>query len=131
MHSDKQYIKGMLEAGASGYLFKNCTFKELIEAVHSVFSGNQYLSPQITETILSDYLKKKETIPDVGSELTQRESEILKLIAEGKQTGEISKMLFVSVKTISTHRQHLLEKLNLRTTADLVKYAIKKRIISL
>lgn len=131
MHSDKQYIKGMLEAGASGYLFKNCSFKELIEAIHVVFSGNQYLSPQITETILTDYLKKKEMIPDVGPELTQRESEILKLISEGKQTGEISKMLFVSVKTISTHRQHLLEKLNLKTTADLVKYAIKKGIISL
>jgi two-component system response regulator NreC len=131
MHSDKQYIKGMLEAGASGYLFKNCTYNELIEAINTVFAGKKYLSDQITEIVIQDYLGKEEVTQNNDPELTERESEILKLIAEGKQTREISDLLFVSVKTIGTHKQHILEKLNLKTTTDLVKYAIKKGIITL
>lgn len=131
MHSDKQYIKGMLEAGASGYLFKNCAYDELIEAIHTVNAGKKYLSDKITEIMIQDYLGKEESIPESDSELTERESEILKLIAEGASTSEISELLFVSVKTIGTHKQHLLEKLNLKTSTDLVKYAIKKGIISL
>jgi DNA-binding NarL/FixJ family response regulator len=131
MHSDKQYIKGMLEAGASGYLFKNCAYDELIEAIHTVNAGKKYLSDKITEIMIQDYLGKEESIPETDSELTERESEILKLIAEGVSTSEISELLFVSVKTIGTHKQHLLEKLNLKTSTDLVKYAIKKGIISL
>lgn len=131
MHSDKQYIKGMLEAGASGYLFKNCAYDELIEAIHTVNAGKKYLSDKITEIMIQDYLGKEESMPETDSELTERESEILKLIAEGVSTSEISELLFVSVKTIGTHKQHLLEKLNLKTSTDLVKYAIKKGIISL
>jgi len=131
MHSDKQYIKGMLEAGASGYLFKNCAYDELIEAIHTVNAGKKYLSDKITEIMIQDYLGKEERMPESDSELTERESEILKLIAEGASTSEISELLFVSVKTIGTHKQHLLEKLNLKTSTDLVKYAIKKGIISL
>ena len=131
MHSDKQYIKGMLEAGASGYLFKNCAYDELIEAIHTVNAGKIYLSDRITEIMIQDYLGKEESMPETDSELTERESEILKLIAEGVSTSEISELLFVSVKTIGTHKQHILEKLNLKTSTDLVKYAIKKGIISL
>ncbi len=131
MHSDKQYIKGMLEAGASGYLFKNCAYDELIEAIHTVNSGKKYLSDVITEIMIQDYLGKEENNPESDAELTERESEILKLIAEGVPTSEISELLFVSVKTIGTHKQHLLEKLNLKTSTDLVKYAIKKGIVSL
>jgi len=131
MHSEKQFIKGMLEAGASGYLFKNCAYDELIEAIHTVNAGKKYLSDKITEIMIQDYLGKEESIPETDSELTEREAEILKLIAEGVPTSEISELLFVSVKTIGTHKQHLLEKLNLKTSTDLVKYAIKKGIISL
>jgi len=131
MHSDKQYIKGMLEAGASGYLFKNCAYDELIEAIHTVNAGKKYLSDRITEIMIQDYLGKEESMPETDSELTERESEILKLIAEGVSTSEISELLFVSVKTIGTHKQHILEKLNLKTSTDIVKYAIKKGIISL
>lgn len=131
MHSDKQYIKGMLEAGASGYLFKNCAYDELIEAIHTVHAGKKYLSDKITEIMIQDYLGKEESMPESDSELTERESEILKLIAEGVSTSEISELLFVSVKTIGTHKQHILEKLNLKTSTDIVKYAIKKGIISL
>jgi len=131
MHSDKQYIKGMLEAGASGYLFKNCAYDELIDAIHTVYAGKKYLGEKITEIMIQDYLGKEESMPESDSELTERESEILKLIAEGVSTSEISELLFVSVKTIGTHKQHILEKLNLKTSTDLVKYAIKKGIISL
>jgi len=131
MHSEKQYIKGMLEAGAAGYLFKNCTYNELIEAIHTVNAGKKYLSDRITDILIQDYLGKEESMPESDSELTERESEILKLIAEGVPTSEISELLFLSVKTIGTHKQHLLEKLNLKTSTDLVKYAIKKGIITL
>jgi DNA-binding NarL/FixJ family response regulator len=131
MHSEKQYIKGMLEDGAAGYLFKNCAYDELIEAIHTVKAGKKYLSDKITEIMIRDYLGKEESMSEPDSELTERESEILKLIAEGVPTSEISELLFLSVKTIGTHKQHLLEKLNLKTSTDLVKYAIKKGIISL
>jgi DNA-binding NarL/FixJ family response regulator len=131
MHSDKQYIKGMLEAGASGYLFKNCAYDELIEAIQTVNSGKKYLSEMITEIMIQDYLGKEENNPESDAELTERESEILKLIAEGVPTSRISELLFVSVKTIGTHKQHLLDKLNLKTSTDLVKYAIRKGIVSL
>lgn len=131
MHAEKQYIKGMFEAGASGYLFKNCAYDELIRAIRTVHNGKKYLSERITEIMISDYLGKEEDLPVTDSELTERESEILKLIAEGVSTSDISDRLFVSIKTIGTHKQHILEKLNLKTTTDLVKYAIKKGIISL
>jgi len=131
MHAEKQYIKGMFEAGASGYLFKNCSYDELIKALHTVSSGEKYLSKKITEIMIQDYLGKEENVTVFTAELTERESEILKLIAEGHSVSEISERLFVSVKTIGTHKQHILEKLNLKTTTDLVKYAIRKGIIML
>ena len=95
MHSEKQFIKGMLEAGASGYLFKNCAYDELIEAIHTVNTGKKYLSDKITEIMIQDYLGKEESIPETDSELTEREAEILKLIAEGVPTSEISELLSV------------------------------------
>lgn len=131
MYSDKHFIKGMLEAGASGYLLKSCTYDQLIEAINAVYSGKKYLSNKITEVIIHDYLGKEEEIPNNDPKLSERESEILKLFAEGKTSREISELLFVSVKTVGTHKQHILEKLELKTTTDLVKYALKKGIISL
>jgi len=130
MHSDKHYIKGMLEVGASGYLLKNSTHNQVMEAVKSVYNGKKYLSSTITEVLIDNYLGKDEQSNE-ESLLTQRESEILKLIAEGISTRDIAKKLFVSVKTIGTHKQNILEKLNLKSTTDLVKYAIKHEIISL
>ena len=131
MHSDKHDVKGMLEAGACGYLFKNCTYDQLIEAINTVYAGKKYLSDIITEVIIQDYMGKEENIPNDDSKLTERESEILKLFAEGKQTREISELLFISVKTVGTHKQHILEKLELNTPTDLVKFALKKGIITL
>lgn len=130
MHAEKNYIKEALEAGASGYLFKDCTYDQLIEAIHTVHQGKKYLSGNITEVLIRDYLNK-EAVPETKAELSEREAEILKLIAEGKTTREIADMLFISVKTVGTHKQHILENLQLKTTADLIKYAIKKGIVSL
>lgn len=131
IHANKQYIKGMLEVGSSGYLFKNCSFDELIKAIQTVHQGKKYLSEKITEIIIQEYLNNEEIVSTASSNLTLRESEILKLIAEGVPVSDISNRLFVSIKTINTHKQHILEKLNLKTTTDIIKYALKKGIISL
>ncbi len=131
MHADSQYIKEMLEAGAFGYVFKNCTYDQLIEAIQNVYGGKKHLGEEITEIILQDYLGKEDKPPVHDPKLTQREFEILKLFAEGKTAREVADTLFISVKTVGTHKQNILEKLELKTTADLVKYALKQGIISL
>lgn len=131
MHTDKQYIKGMLESGASGYLLKNSTVDQTIEAIRSVYGGKKYLSSTITEVLIDNYLGKDSNNGFDSGELTNREFQILKLYAEGKETREIAKMLFLSVKTVGTHRQNICEKLNIRNTAEMVKYAIKHEIINL
>jgi len=131
MHSDKHYIKSMLEAGVDGYLFKNCTYNQLIDAIKTVSSGKKYLSGDITETLINDYLNKETDKENNQSELTERELDVLKLYAEGKTTREISDTLFVSIKTVGTHRQHIMEKLDIKTTVEMIKYALKKGIITL
>lgn len=130
MHAEKKYIKEALEAGAFGYLFKDCTYDQLIEAINTVYQGKKYLSNKITEVLIEDYLNK-EAVPESKAELSEREAEILKLIAEGKTTREIADLLFISVKTVGTHKKHILENLQLKSTADIIKYAIKKGIVSL
>ncbi len=129
MHSEKHFIKGMLDAGAYGYLFKNCAFDELISSIKSVYNGKKYLSHKITEVLIDEYIGKP-SIEGKDSGLSDREIEILKLIAEGLSSRDIADKLFVSVKTVGTHKKNILDKLNLNSTADLVKYAIKKGIIT-
>ncbi len=131
MHADKQYIKGILEAGAYGYLFKNCTYNQLIEAINTVYAGKKYLSDTITEVLIQDYLGKGPDASAGKAPLTARETEVLKLLAEGKSIREISEILFLSIKTIGTYKQNILDKLELKSTTDIVKYALKKGIISL
>ncbi|MBU2649561.1 MAG: response regulator transcription factor [Bacteroidetes bacterium] len=131
MHSDRDYIKSMLEAGASGYLFKNCSYHQLIEAIKSVYSGKKYLSDDITEVVINDYLHHESDVTPSDTVLSERESEILKLYAEGKSSREIADLLFVSVKTIGTHKQNILNKLGLKTIPDMVKYALKSGMIPL
>lgn len=131
MHSEKHFIKGMLEAGAYGYLFKNCNYDDLIDAINTVYAGKKYLSDDITEFIIHDYIGKQKDTESEDPQLSEREMEILKGFAEGKSSREISDQLFISIKTVGTHKQNILEKLNLNSTADMVKYAIKKGIISL
>jgi len=131
MHSDRQFVKGILEAGADGYLLKNCTYRQLIDAIQSVHAGKKYLSEDITEMVIQGYLDPAEEVSEGQDDLSEREREILKLYAEGKSTREISEKLFISVKTVGTHKQHIFEKLGLNSNADMVKYAIKEGLISL
>lgn len=129
MHSDKQYVSGILKAGADGYLLKNCTYQQLTDAIKSVYEGKKTLSDDITNLVISGYLEPSVSEGDGSSKLSSRELEILKLFAEGKSTREISEKLFISVKTVGTHKQHILEKLNLKSTTDMVKFALKNGII--
>ena len=131
MHSDKQFVKGMLEAGTDAYLLKNCTHQQLLEAVHSVYNGKKYLSEDITELVISGYLDGPNAADDKYAELSEREKEIFILLAEGVSTREIGEKLFISVKTVGTHKQNILEKLGLKNNSDIVKYALKKGLIQL
>ncbi len=131
MHSDKQFVKGMLEAGTDAYLLKNCTHQQLLEAVHSVYNGKKYLSEDITELVISGYLDGPNAPDDNYAELSEREKEIFILLAEGVSTREIGEKLFISVKTVGTHKQNILEKLGLKNNSDIVKYALKKGLIQL
>src|SRR5690554_787646 len=130
MHSDRQFVKGVLEAGADGYLLKNCTYRQLIDAIQSVVSGKKYLSDDITEMVIQGYLDPEEEIEN-KNDLSERELEVLKLYAEGKSTREISERLFISVKTVGTHKQHIFEKLGIKSNADMIKYAIREGLIQL
>ncbi len=131
MHSDRQYVKGILEAGADGYLLKNCTYKQLTEAILSVNVGKKILSEDITELVIKGYLDPIKPDAEGLDELSEREMEILKLFAEGKSTREISDKLFISVKTVGTHKQHILSKLNLKNSTDIIKFALKHGLIHL
>ncbi len=132
MHSDRRFVLEMLKAGASGYLLKDSAFEELVTAVHTVMTGQSYLSPRITDIVVKEYLynlpKNESTVFTV---LTVREREVLQLLAEGKSTKQIASTLNLSVKTVETHRQQIMDKLEIRTVAELTKYAIREGLTSL
>ncbi len=132
MHSDRRFVLQMLKAGASGYLLKDSAFEELALAIQTVMSGQPYLSPKITDVVIKEYIHNlpgNETT--VFTALTTREREVLQLLAEGKTTKQIASFLNVSVKTIETHRQQMMEKLNIHSIAELTKYAIREGLTSL
>jgi two-component system, NarL family, response regulator NreC len=132
MHSDRRFVLQMLKAGASGYLLKDSAFEELITAIHTIMMGQPYLSPKVMDVVVKEYLHglaKNET--SVFTALTAREREVLQLLAEGKSTKQIASLLNVSVKTIETHRQQLMEKLGIHSIAELTKYAIREGLTSL
>ena len=132
MHSDKKFVTEMLAAGASGYLLKDCAFEELMNAVRMVLLNRTYVSPEIAGPLLKEYANH--TNSDSVQEhpaLTSRERKVIQLIAEGKSTKEIATMLHVSVKTVEKHRWNIMEKLQLRSVAELTKYAIREGLTSL
>ena len=132
MYSDRRYVIGMLKAGVSGYLLKSCAFDELANAVNAVVKNQSYISPQIADTVLQDYTRNL-SINDTStvSALTPREREVLQLIAEGLTSTQIASRLFVSEKTVSTHRRQIMEKLNIYSIAELTKYALREGLTSL
>ncbi len=132
MHSDKRFVLQMLKAGASGYLLKDSAFEELIIAIKTVMSNQSYLSPKITDVVLKEYLQTvSRGDVSVFSVLTHREREVLQMLAEGRSTKEIAASLSISVKTIETHRQQIMDKLKIRSVAELTKYAIREGLTSL
>jgi len=127
MHTDRRFVYQMLRAGASGYLIKECSFKELVRAIRMVIANRTYLSPGIMDVVVKDYVRPPAySDSPSSSNLTIRESEVLQLVAEGHSTSQIAKSLHVSVKTIETHRQNLLAKINTKGIAGLTKYAIRE-----
>jgi RNA polymerase sigma factor (sigma-70 family) len=132
MHSDKRFISEIFKAGASGYLLKESAFEELIKAIRAVMRNQTYIRPQIASQMLKEYLNLTNMDnTSVFSILSPREREVLQLLAEGKSTKEIADNLNVSVKTIETHRQQIMEKLNIHNIAELTKYAIREGLTSL
>jgi DNA-binding NarL/FixJ family response regulator len=131
MHSEKEYVKGVLEAGADGYLLKNCTYRQLTDAIQSVYEGKKYLSQDITEQVITGYLSPSKSETNDYESLSHREKEIFMLFTEGKSTREIADDLFISVKTVNTHKQNILDKLQLKSNTDIVKYALKNGLIHL
>ena len=132
VHSEKEYVSGMLQAGASAYLLKDSAFRELAEAIRTVTQNQTYISPKIAGTLIQDYREKlKSEDTSIFNILTKREREILQLLAEGKTVKQIAGELFLSVKTIESHRQNIMNKLDIYSIPELVKYAIRHGIISL
>jgi two-component system response regulator NreC len=132
MHSDSLFVTEMLKSGASGYLLKDCAFEELTQAIHAVVAGNTYLSPSISGVVINDYLHRLAKVDLTASDvLTDREIEVLQLIAEGNSTKQTALKLHISVKTVETHRRQIMNKLDIYTIAELTKYAIRKGLTSL
>ena len=132
MHETDQYLSAMLEVGVSGYLVKTTTSRELISAIKAVHQGDVYLYPSIARMLVGDYLQRVKSGEEKTSYdgLTPREREILRYIAEGRQNRESAQLLFISLRTVQAHRSNLMEKLGAHDRTQLVKYAIRKGIIS-
>jgi DNA-binding NarL/FixJ family response regulator len=131
VHSNGRFVADMLEAGATGYVLKDCLFDELVQAIQTVSAGNTYLSSRITGVVVEDYIKRLVKVADSPlSSLTSREREVLQLVAEGKSTKQIALELHVSTKTVDAGRRKIMGKLNAHTIVDLVKIAIVENLIS-
>jgi DNA-binding NarL/FixJ family response regulator len=132
VHRAEEYILATFRAGADGYLLKDSTHSELLMAVKKVLNGTHYISPEISEKVIEGYIEGKKSLKSRTSweTLTQREREILKLIAEGYRNKEIAEDLCISVKTVEKHRANLMEKLDLHSIQALTTFAIEKGLVS-
>jgi two-component system, NarL family, response regulator NreC len=132
MHSDEGYLRRALAAGAKGYLLKDSADVDLHRAVEAVANGKSFFSPVIANTLLEDYMRQLQQrgLEDSYDLLTDREKEVLQLLAEGKSNKEVAAALNLSTGTIETHRAHIRQKLDLHSAADIVLYAVRKKIIT-
>ena len=132
VHKTEEYLLSTLQAGVDGYVLKDATHDELVMAIHNVMAGKRYLSPGISEKVIEGYLEGKEGSPSVSSwqKLSQREREVLKLIAEGYKNKEIAEDLCISLKTVEKHRANLMKKLDLHNAAVLTVYAVERGLVS-
>jgi DNA-binding NarL/FixJ family response regulator len=132
IHSKRRYVADMLSAGASGYILKECLFDELVQAIKAVVAGGRYLSPKITDVVVSDYVKHlSATAKSPFEALKTREREVLQLVAEGKSTKQIALELHVSTKTIEANRRQIMDKLRVQSVAELTKYAVREGLTTL
>lgn len=132
MHVDRRFVVEALRAGIAGYVLKDSAFEELARAIRAVVDRQTYLSPQVADVVVEHYVRKSrgsDELPAAG--LTPREREVLQLVAEGKSTRQIASDLSVSVKTVETHRQQIMKKLDLHSVAELTKFAIREGLTSL
>ena len=131
-HSDRSMVSKMLKAGASGYMLKESAFTELIDGIEAVADNKTYLCPKVAKTVLSDYVTMLSDPQRItGGVLTAREREILQLVAEGETTKQIAAKLNLSIKTVDSHRGHIMTKLAIHNTANLTKYAIREGLTTL
>ena len=132
VHTDESYLLRALNAGARGYLLKDSAELDVVRAVQAVAQGRPFFSPGIAKTLLEDYMRylQQRELQDSYDVLTDREKEVLQLLAEGKSNKEVATLLNLSLYTVETHRTHLMQKLNLHNTAEIVLYAVRKKIIS-
>ncbi len=132
MHADESYVMRALKAGARGYLLKDSAAADLISAIQAISKGKSFFSPKVSRILAEDYIRvlKQKGAVDSYDLLTDREREILQLLAEGKANKEVATSLNISPYTVETHRSHILQKLNLHNPAELVLYAVRKGIIS-
>jgi two-component system, NarL family, response regulator NreC len=131
MHADESYVVRALLAGAKGYLLKEATEEDLVPAVRAVAAGKSFFSPAVSRLLLEDYVRqlKQRGLEDSYHLLTDREREVLQLLAEGRSNKEAAAVLGVGLSTVETHRANLMQKLGLRNTAEIVLYAVRKRVI--
>ncbi len=131
VYEDEEYIRQMLASGAMGFITKYSTAEELFQAIHHVYMGEIALSPAITRLVVEDYLRWADIKQEHPDDLTPREREVLQLIAEGYSNKEIAEILKISVKTVQAHRNNLMQKLDLHSQGELIRYAIQKKIIDI
>ena len=132
MHSDKRFVSEVLRAGACGYLLKDSAFEELARALEAVARGQTYLSPAISGLVIDGFVSRSRSDSHGAADLlTPREREVLQLIAEGASTKDVANHLHISAKTASTHRQHIMGKLDMHSVSELTKYAIREGLTSL
>ncbi len=132
MHENEEYIRQVLASGAMGYILKDAAARELLDAIHTVQRGEAVLSPAITRLVIENYLRWGDLQKDNPSNgLSPREREVLQLIAEGYSNKQIAEILCISIKTVQAHRMSLMSKLDLHDRADLIKYAIQRKIIDI
>lgn len=133
IHQDEEYVYQLFAAGANGYVVKDAGKEDLFAAVRSVFAGDRFFSPGISKMIIEDFIRRAQTprasAPSADRMLTRREAEVLRHIAQGMTNAEIASKLFLSIRTINTHRSNLMHKLDIHNTAGLVRYAVEYGVL--
>jgi DNA-binding NarL/FixJ family response regulator len=132
IHSNSRFVADMLEAGAKGYILKECLFDELVQAIQAVIAGDGYLSSRITGIVVDGYVNRMATVADSPLlTLTSRERQVLQFVAEGKSTKQIALELHVSTKTVEANRRQIMQKLDIHSVAELTKYAVREGLTPL